>query len=311
MKSCIVSIQNKCAIICRNDQNEEVWVNYDMVPDEIKKQYNNCRKRQQSRFREALKLTPNRYIESKQHLKQEGPTFTSTTKIEDPTNIQETVKRQKRTSSVCIDDVIALRPFSQRVIDEIKQNIKHILQHFTDVKIVRIVGEGQHGTVFEICNPDLSSQRFIVKVLFHPDSENFEKEFRFQKIFYEFGLAVEPIGYFKNIMIMGKIDGILENLLATDQSIETLDNIIVGLIDLLTRMCEHDLSHNDLHFGNIGYQINIETREVHFVLLDFSHASNECRTTSQLYELIGDTMYISSHFNKNYLHDKLDQIPKF
>jgi hypothetical protein len=73
-------------------------------------------------------------------------------------------------------------------------------------------------------------------------------------------------------------------------------------------MCDYDLSHNDLHFGNIGYQINIETREVHFVLLDFGHALIGCRTRSQLYELIGATRDLSSDFNKNYLHDKLEQI---
>jgi hypothetical protein len=31
------------------------WVNYDMVTDEIKQKYDHCRKKQQSRFQQALR----------------------------------------------------------------------------------------------------------------------------------------------------------------------------------------------------------------------------------------------------------------
>jgi hypothetical protein len=51
--------------------------------------------------------------------------------------------------------------------------------------------------VFEICNPELFSQRFILKIVPDDPYYDFEQEFRFQNIFYDFGLAVEPIGHFK------------------------------------------------------------------------------------------------------------------
>jgi hypothetical protein len=99
------------------------------------------------------------------------------------------------------------------------------------------------------------------------------------------------------------------DLLKTDLPKETLDNIIVGILDLITRMCELQLAHADLHFGNIGYQINIETREVHFLLLDFDESvAGKCNPRSQLEMLSSSIFKIQSHLNMQYISQALETI---
>jgi hypothetical protein len=156
---------------------------------------------------------------------------------------------------------------------------------------------------FEICNPELSSQRFIVKI----GASN--HEFKMQSVFFEYGLAVEPIGYVDRVLIMGKIDGILSDLLKEAQPTSVLDNIIIGLIDLITRMNENNLIHMDLHFGNIGYQINIETRIIHFVLLDFESAYFGASVPYELRQLREACIEIENKENEKYICSKLNNIP--
>jgi hypothetical protein len=78
-----------------------------------------------------------------------------------------------------------------------------ILKNFDDVKIVKWIGQGKYGDNFEICDPNLSSLRFIVKV--SKSQQSFEEEFKMQMLFYENGLAIKPIGYVNDILIMDKI----------------------------------------------------------------------------------------------------------
>jgi predicted Ser/Thr protein kinase len=215
--------------------------------------------------------------------------------------------RSKRISTQCVDNKTALQHITLEKQIQIKANIKKILNNFDDVKIVKWIGQGKYGDIFEICDPNLSSLRFIVKV--SKSQQSFEKEFKMQMIFYENGLAIKPIGYVNDILVMDKIDGIVLDLLKTDLPKETLDNIIVGILDLITRMCELQLAHADLHFGNIGYQINIETREVHFLLLDFDEAvSGRCNPRSQLEMLSSSTFKIESHLNMQYISQTFERI---
>ncbi len=108
---------------------------------------------------------------------------------------------------------------------------------------------------------------------------------------------------------MGKIDGILSDLLKELQPKSILDNIIIGIIDLITRMTENNLIHMDLHFGNIGYQINIETRIIHFVLLDFESAYFGGNSAYELRQLREACRSIENNENQTYICNQLYGIP--
>ncbi len=220
--------------------------------------------------------------------------------------VSDIVPRAKRNATLCKDDptiVSKMNAARYYKFDYVKSNVLQILKSVSDVKFVRYVGSGAHADIYEICNPELSSQRFIVKV------GATDHEFKMQNVFYERGLAVAPIGFLNEVLIMGKIDGILSDLLQEEQPESVLDNIIVGLVDLITRMVENNLVHMDLHFGNIGYQINIETRVVHFVLLDFANAWFGTSSSYALKELRSACSEIGNKKNQKYVCDKLYGIP--
>jgi len=307
--NCFVSFQNRCAIVCQDADNEETWVDVNdaVIPDKIRKDYERCRKNQLSSFKEALEIKSQNsapYV----HTRNDEPTFTRKKTRKELEEFMDNesletipITRQKRQTTLCKDDPKVLEKITN--YEDTKSKILQILQTFKDVKFVRLVGEGLHGTVFEICNPELSSQRFIVKIGIG------RKEFKMQQVFYEHGLAVEPIGFVENVFVMGKIDGILSDLLEEEQPTSVLDNIVVGLIDLITRMTDSNLIHMDLHFGNIGYQINIETRVIHFVLLDFESGYFGASATYELRQLRESCSSIKNPQNQRYLCDKLYNIP--
>jgi hypothetical protein len=312
-KSCYVSWQNRCAIVCLDAANEETWidVNDDAISESVKQDYEKCRHSQLSSFREALQLgnssgsrtatnSANEPTFRRKKTRQELEDF-----ADDEPLVADILPRSKRQSVLCEDNpaVISKMNTNYHNFERVKSNVLQILTTVSDVKFVRYVGAGMHAQVYEICNPELSSQRFIVKV------GATEHEFKMQKVFYQHGLAVEPVGFLNEVLIMGKIDGILSDLLKEEQPQAVLDNLIVGLVDVITRMVEDNLIHMDLHFGNIGYQINIETRVVHFVLLDFANAWYGASSSYALKQLRESCREIENPKNRKYICDKLYGIP--
>jgi hypothetical protein len=245
--------------------------------------------------------------------------------FEKPVELLENRTRGKK----CLDNLKTVRKFQDPQI--IRHAIKHMLQ-IQEVRFLTILGEGEDGIVFAICNPRIGSQLVVIKYLKSPirqehkdltddqfekileiQSLNVEHEFKMQQLFYEYGLAPKPIALHlkPNIIAMAKIDGTLDQLLQEKLSRESLKHILQGIIGLLLKMCTHGLSHRDLHLGNIGYEYRyplemeeslerdavLEQRTIEFILIDFAYADNKgCEPEIELAQLIRTSF---PEFSKN------------
>ncbi len=336
-------ISPDCLIACIDDDGEE-WIyaeDLSDLPTQLKQEYESCQHNKKIAFLHSQqeldeKLDPD-YIDSPNILKMQdlledldeldissdqpgeeeyseldygdvhGLTqedfniyFKDKMAFEEPVVLLDKRTRGKK----CIDNMKTLRSFQDPRM--IRDAIKKMLQ-ITDVKFLRIVGEGEDGIVFAICNPRIGSQLVIIKYLKpKPNSTQslqFEYEFKMQQIFYEHGLAPQPIALHLNpdLMAMSKIDGTLEQLLQEQLDKESLKHILQGIIMLLLKMCSVGLSHRDLHLGNIGYEYHyplamsqslerdaiLEQRTIQFILIDFAYAKDVgCEPEMELAQLI-------------------------
>jgi hypothetical protein len=242
--------------------------------------------------------------------------------FEEPVVLLENKTRSKR----CLDNIKTLRSFQNPKF--IRDAIKKMLQ-IPEVRFLRIIGEGEDGIVFVICNPRIGSQLVLVKYLkaiqqkdlnddefakiLEIQANNFEHEFKMQQVFYEHGLAPRPIALHlePNLMAMSKIDGTLDQLLEQKLDRFELKHILQGIIGLLLQMCSFGLSHRDLHLGNIGYEYQypqemqeslerdaiLEQRTIRFLLIDFAYADNKgCEPEMELAQLIRTSF---PEFSKN------------
>jgi hypothetical protein len=239
--------------------------------------------------------------------------------FEEPVVLTETRTRLKK----CQDNTNLLTYLESRFevnIQRLKSAIQHIM-HIQDVKFVKILGSGQDGVAFTICNPTLSSQLLVVKYQYDEEykTRTFEHEFKMQMKFFQAGIAPEPkfLHISPNIIIMAKLDGTVNELLESRCSQELLDGILKGIVDILSVMCVHKLTHGDLHWVNIGYVYTFEElddyplqRTMTFQLIDFANSQNEgCDPEMELAQLIRRSFpQISSTLNLenlNYLRENL------
>lgn len=179
--------------------------------------------------------------------------------------------------------------------------LRKILEELTDwqdVRFARELGRGRWGIVYLLCNPQVSKQQLVLKIT--KQKGNFSKyelqhEKKMQRIFNTMGLA-PPMYDIKikteNAFVMGKVDGVLGNILTSELTESQLDTILGWIIAIISKMCSHNITHGDLHWENIGYKINHRTKEAYPVLLDFSNAiQGFCLPQIELLQLIR-TSYI-------------------
>jgi predicted Ser/Thr protein kinase len=279
---CYVSA--KCAIFCQSPEGEWlVHASETDLPSEILQEYNNCRRSQVQRFSQALQLNDTAEEDFVGHLR--------------PIKRDDYELRER----ACRDEPRLLRAM------EDPETVRLLLQemlNIDEVRFARFLGMGGNGMVFEICNPAMSSTRFVVKI--DRRAKNLDAEAQMQRDFHIVGLAPEPVGLYENVLIMGKVDGVLGEMLLAKRSTEFLDRIVFSVIDLIYRMCDHNLAHRDMHWSNIGFQFDIESRDIHMVLIDFGTAIYGCDPELELSQLIR-TCYSSNYepTNMEYLRQQL------
>jgi hypothetical protein len=264
--------------------------------------------------------------------------------FEQPVVLTESRTRGKR----CVDDKITYTLIRNKLmvngigqtativanqkLEHIRAALKHLM-NIPDVKFVKLLGVGAYGLAFTICNPSLSSELFVVKYQYNQENKNsdelFVREYEMQKKFYDAGIAPEP-KFFElspNLIVMAKIDGTLDGLLEKPCTKETLDGILEGILGLISRMCANELSHRDLHWGNVGYVFKFEEeqfdtpdinlhplqRRTDFQLIDFDSAKNlGCDPEAELTQLIRTSFPLISadldQDNMTYLREELIQL---
>jgi hypothetical protein len=264
----------------------------------------------------------------------EFPTqLTSQEKMDKAAFEQPVVLTASRTrGKKCVDDKISytlirnrlmgkdVGPEATKIANEKLEDIRIALKRLMnvpDVKFIKLLGVGEYGLAFSICNPSISSEVFVVKYQkYKQENKNadelFVREFEMQKKFFEAGIAPEPkfVELSPNILVMAKLDGTLNDLLENPCSEETLNGILEGIINLISRMCAYNLSHRDLHWGNIGYvfkfdeeqfdtlDINLHPlqRRTDFQLIDFDSSKDEgCDPEAELAQLIRTTFKPSDY----------------
>ncbi len=217
----------------------------------------------------------------------------------------------------------------QQTFEHVRQALAHLMK-IKDVKFIKLLGVGKYGTVFTICNPDISSDLFVVKYEFverQVDEPLFQTEFTMQQKFFEADIAPEPkfLHLKPNLIVMAKIDGTVEELLIKPCSREILNAILESIMDIIFKMCSHNLRHRDLHWENFGYIYHFDEmdfdqhvsnhplqRKMVFLLIDFGFARDDtCDPEAELTQLIRTSF--SSQFNVDnmmYLREHLIEVYK-
>ncbi len=224
--------------------------------------------------------------------------------FEEDVILTETRTRPK----VCQDNQILLNYLKTRFeinINQLKIAIEAVM-NIKDVKFIKLLGSGQDGVAFTICNPSISSQLFVIKYQYDEEYKNtslFKHEYNMQIKFFRAGIAPEPkfVHLSPNIIVMDKLDGIVNDLLEKRCSQDLLDGILDGVVHLLLIMCANKLSHGDLHWVNIGYVYQLKEslfdtdehpvkREMIFQLIDFGKSQDHgCEPEIELSQLIRRT----------------------
>jgi hypothetical protein len=278
-------VTKDCSVICQANNSQWFIESDERLPIEIRNKYTKCREKQIRDFNNALEIESD----------SEDEEYNESTSLH--------TKQYQLRNMECKDnnDLLELIPNPS----ELREWISH-LTHIKDIRFARKLGSGRNGLVFEICNPDISSSVIVVKFDISPEKFGFETEFEMQSDFYAFGLAPKPMGILHDIFVMGKIDGTLGQLLKTKMSFDMLDQIIFGITDLLFRMCDANLMHRDMHWDNIAYIVDIETKKIHYLLIDFGSARFGCDPQLELAQMIR-TSFLNSRdvTNMSYIREHL------
>jgi tRNA A-37 threonylcarbamoyl transferase component Bud32 len=179
------------------------------------------------------------------------------------------------------------------------------------------LGAGEYGIAYLLCSTGDNNCDRVLKVqrLVGGNAE-FTNEVAMQKTFARIGLAPSVFSSktFRKgnstygLIVMEKIDGIMEDFLAKEQDTHTLDVILRYIIEFIRKMCTSRLTHGDFHFENFGYILDI--RDDSFVakplLIDFGWSSSTpCHPDLELIQLLRTTSFIKNRKNKTYLKDQL------
>jgi serine/threonine protein kinase len=134
-------------------------------------------------------------------------------------------------------------------------------------EIYDYINEGANGAVYLICNKKNNGDCKALKIAILENKEkidDFLAEVKYNQIFAQYNLGPKIYSHkifpFKQdtygLIVMEKIDGTLEDLLKTRKSKEVLDTIMNWIEYSIKMMCKYNLTHGDLHWGNIGYKID-------------------------------------------------------
>jgi len=209
------------------------------------------------------------------------------------------------------------KPKLNRMADFIVKMIKkaHCLRNY---KYVRYIGNGIHGIA---CIVTDGKQEYVVKV--QQVNLHFIKEIDVMKKFSDakIGVNLKTYCYIKlgkskelyGLMVMEKIDGVLEDLLYRNQeelNCELVDWIAKQLIHMLFEMQRLQISHNDLHFRNIGY-INrnatsptVSPKNIELRLIDFGWGSDVRAFTDVEVLAIGRALYAKDTPSTEYMIER-------
>ncbi len=227
-------------------------------------------------------------------------------------NIFEKKSQARRTTCTEVDDPQFLALFQQAEREKLRANVKTQLQTNGTVVFSKILGQGLYGVVMEVCGSIPQDFRKHIVVKATRDGSSLRSEYRKQLYFAKVGLAPKPEDPFSSnlsFFVMGKIDGTVGNLLRHERLDSELNEIISQSVQLLFRMCDHNMVHGDLHFQNIAYIINPKNKRKVFLCLDFSEATAGCEPEIDLLQLIRDTYTREYHlYNAKYLRKHLQHI---
>lgn len=221
----------------------------------------------------------------------------------------------------------------------ISEKYGNILHDFVgnDYDIIKLLGKGSYGRVYLTCANDIFDCRVIkIQYLDSIDKDDLFHEIAMQKKFAEIDLAPQIYNYkivkSKNnkegkkefgLIEMEKVDGVLDDILKVRQPKKILDSIVIWIADLIDTLCENNLVHGDMHFGNIGYSIILKNNKTDvsldnisdnflfkLMLIDFGwscckHKEIRCNPELELLQVIR-TINIGKmdQFNREYLFDK-------
>jgi hypothetical protein len=153
-----------------------------------------------------------------------------------------------------------------------------------DYQFHRFVGNGEFGLASTII--DAQGKEWVLKIQRVRKDGSFKLEINTMKRFSSIGIGVTVKSYcyvklgkkrhMCGLIVMEKIDGTLIRLLDAPQSKETLDSIGEQLVSFVSIMDRENISHNDLHFSNIGYVLTSDNHGNDIVtlkLIDFGWGS--------------------------------------
>jgi tRNA A-37 threonylcarbamoyl transferase component Bud32 len=172
-------------------------------------------------------------------------------------------------------DAKTLAKTAQYAIEIIQQAL--CTKHYTDVKYL---SNGDNGITFQV--KDKNQTPYVVKV--QRASTSFIQEIQVMKTFSDYKLSVhlkdhcfvildnvspKPFG----VVVMEKAHGVLQQLLRTELSLQQLHMIGNQLYNMLLRMSELGIGHNDLNLRNIAYVMH--GKRIELKLIDFGWGSNK------------------------------------
>ena len=272
-----------CVVTCSDGST---IADMDEMPGDLQRQYRECRsKRMQVKSSDEKDFEPN---------------------IKYQTNPNTMTLRIK---SSCVDNpvVVKLIELYDKDVNRVRQEITSILQ-VQNVSFKKSFGSGEFGLVFGVCIDNDVSNIAAVKI----SSGNMLEESKMVDKFHQAGIGPTLFGLSKsgNLLVMSTIDDTVEHWLELPRSQNQLDVLILEIVQVLTDMADNNLVHNDMHWRNIGYVIDMESNHMHILLLDFGISSTGANTQLDLATLISDCVPHpeDQHLNianMHYLSEKL------
>lgn len=333
-------LDEECDIVCTKDETDEKYsisLTSDL-PEDLQRAYRDCREAQREKVRKAFEEpsdSDSEYEPSSESDEEDSEESEAESEVQELTERswlfgQSSETEEKLAESAAASEVTESRvkgcreteatlvkldqALSKQTIDV--DQLRSAVQALTliaDLKFAHVLGAGSNGVVFTVCNPQVASQMLVVKYTFSSNTDHLNYERTMQEKFADAGLGPPVIAYNENahLLVMAKIDGTVGDLLRRKLSALVLDQILYWIVDLLRRLCDARLLHRDFHWHNFGYRIDLSTRRLTVLLIDFGNAkAQECEPDFEIATLIA-FLYnnkLQARFeptNVAYLHEKL------
>lgn len=148
-----------------------------------------------------------------------------------------------------------------------------------NLSVYGVIGQGEYGTVLGVCDNStpVDSKKFAVKVT--EDSAHTRTEIEMQKRFHAIGLAprIHDVTHVEgNTFIrMDHVDMTLESYF-TNRTVRVAEaeTIFQDIEDAVDNMYEHQLSHGDMHVGNIAVNVDDSGAYRSLIFIDFGFYSS-------------------------------------